>query len=104
MTILACGLVAWLFFVHRGEDARAFVAALSVCAVGGVGAILGRHSSRVAFWLTLAGVGVIHAMFVLLIPLPRELRGPGVLFSPLVVADMYASAKLVIFAVKHSGD
>jgi hypothetical protein len=103
LAIFACGLVGWLFFVHRGEDARAFVAGLSICAVGGVGAILARYSHLLAFWITLAGIGVAHVLFVLLIPWPQQLHGPGIVFSPLVVADMYASGKLVIFAVKQSG-
>jgi hypothetical protein len=42
-----------------------------------------------------------HALFVALVPLPKEVAGPGIVFSPLVIADMYGIARLVIFAVKH---
>lgn len=103
LAILACALIAWFFFVQRGEDARAFLAALSVCAVGGVGTILVRYSDRLAFWITLTAIGLAHIAFVLLIPLPQELHGPGIVLSPLVIADMYACAKLVILAAKRGG-
>jgi hypothetical protein len=101
LTVLACGFVAWLLFSYRGEDARAFVAALSVCAVGGVAVILSHCRDRRAYWVALAGVALAHALFVALVPLPKEVAGPGIVFSPLVIADMYGIARLVIFAVKH---
>lgn len=101
LAVLACGLAGWVLFASRGEDARAFVAGLSVCAVGGVGVILGRYRKRRAYWFALAGVALAHALFVALVPLPKEMTGPGIVFSPLVIADMYAIARLLIFAVER---
>lgn len=103
VAIFACSLVLWLFFVYRGEDVRGFLAALSAGAVGGVAAILGRYRDRQAYWVALAFIGLAHAVAVLFIHWPEEWHGPGIVFSPLVIVDMYVSAKLVIFVLTRSG-
>src|SRR4051794_10871023 len=87
--LFAVALPVWFLFVHRGEAARGFVGALAVCAVGAVGAILSTYRNRRAYWLTLAAVALAHLVVVLLLPLPKDYYGPGILFSPLVIADMY---------------
>lgn len=99
--LFALALPVWLFFVHRGQGARGFIGALAVCAVGAVAAILGNYSSRRAYWVSLAAIAFAHLLLVLLIPLPKDYRGPGIVFAPLVIADMYACARLVLFAVKR---
>lgn len=78
------------------------IGALSVCAVLGVGTILGRYSDRISFWIALAGVAGAHSLFVLLINWPREFHGAGIIFAPLVIGDMYASAKIILSVVKRS--
>jgi hypothetical protein len=101
--LLALALPVWFFFVHQDEGARGFVAALAVCAVGAVAAILRNYSNRRAYWVSLVAIAFAHLLLVLLIPLPKDYHGPGIIFSPLVIADMYGCARLVLFAVKRFG-
>ncbi len=43
LLIVAAAFSVWFFFDYKGQDGRAMIGALSVCAVLGVGTILGRH-------------------------------------------------------------
>jgi hypothetical protein len=99
--LFAVALPVWFFFVYQGEAARGFVGALAVGAVGGVGAILSNYSNRRAYWLILAALASAHLVLVLLLPLPKDYHGPGILFSPLVIADMYGCGRLVLFVLKR---
>jgi predicted permease len=99
--MFAMALPVWFFFVHRGDSVRGFVGALAVCAVGVVGAILSKYSNRRAYWVALIAIALIHLMLVLLLPLPKDYHGPGIVFAPLVIADMYGCAKLVLFVLKR---
>ena len=101
--LFASAVPVWFFFVHRGEAVRGFVAALAVCAVGGVGAILDAYSGRRTYWITLAVIAFAHLLFVVLVPLPRDYHGAGIVLCPLVIADMYGCAKLVFFVLKRFG-
>jgi hypothetical protein len=101
LVLFALALPVWFLFAHRGEDARGFVAALAVLAVGGVGLVLSYYSNRKAYWATLAAIAIAHLILVLLLPLPKDYHGPGMVFSPLVIADMYGCARLVLLVVKR---
>jgi hypothetical protein len=103
LLIFACGAPAWLFFVYRDQDFRGFIAGLSVCAVLGVAAILGHYRHLLSFWITLAAITFAHVLFVFAIDWPQQFHGAGIVFAPLVIGDMYVSAKLVLFMVKRSG-
>jgi hypothetical protein len=95
LLILVSALPFYMFFAGRGESTRGFVAALSVCAVLSVGAILRAYAHQIIFWVTLCGMAILHVLLVVLVPWPPELHGPGIAFAPLVILDMYAWAKLL---------
>ena len=99
--ILALAALIFFFFASRGEAVRGFVAALSTCAVLGVGAILRPHAGQRMYWVTLTAMAAAHALLVVLIPWPREFHGPGFVLTPLVIVDMYAWARLVLSLAKE---
>jgi hypothetical protein len=102
LLILACSAPFFLFFMNRGDDVRGFVAALSVCAVLSVAAIMRAYAYQSTFWLTLCAMIITHALFVAVVPWPPELQGPGIVFAPLVILDMYAWAKLLNVLARRS--
>lgn len=60
--ILALAAPIFFFFASRGEAVRGFVAALSTCAVLGVGTILRPHANQRMYWVTLTAMAVAHAL------------------------------------------
>lgn len=81
------------------QSGRGFVAALSIFGLGSLFVILKDLTTSTAFWAALAGVAVLHIALVFLVPWPREVYF-GALATPLVVADMYLCAKLIVFLVR----
>lgn len=102
LLILACSAPFLLFFMNRGDDVRGFVAALSVCAVLSVGAIMRAYAHQITFWVTLCAMVITHALFVAFVPWPPDLHGPGIIFAPLIILDMYAWARLLTVLARRS--
>jgi hypothetical protein len=87
----------YVLFAAKDEEVRGFVAALSAGGLLGVSVILKNIPHNRGFWGTLAAIAVLHILLVALVPWPAEISF-GIAFAPIVILDMYASARLIILA------
>ena len=101
LVIFGCSIPLFFVFAWQDQDARGFVAALSLDAVLAVALLLRPHSRQKMYWLTLVVMFVVHALVVILVPWPRSYRGPGIVFAPLVIVDLYVWVKLLLVMVKR---
>jgi hypothetical protein len=100
LIILACAAPMFILFAWLGQDVRGFVASLSVAAILGVAAIMRPHSRQPMYWATLLAMTVSHGLIVMLIPWPPSFQGPGIVFAPIVIVDMYAWARFLLAMVR----
>ena len=94
--LLLCCPFYLFFALYRDEPFRGFLAALSAGVIMGLIWMLRRLRRNPVFWASVSALAVAHATLVFLIPYTGEFRF-GVVFTPLVVADIYFSARLIIF-------
>lgn len=92
-------------FEYFDQPFRGFVAALSAGVVMSLFRLLRSLSFNPLFWLALFGIAICHAALVYFLPYKGEFRF-GFMFFPLVVVDIYLSAKLIIFVcgIRHSSN
>jgi hypothetical protein len=97
LVLLAIALPVYYFMSSHDEEIRGFVSALCICAVGSLIVILRDLSKLLTFWVCVTLISFAHLAFVVLVPWGGRIAF-GILAVPLVVADMYVSAKLIILA------
>jgi hypothetical protein len=92
-------LPAGFLLAANDHNGRGFVAAISIFGIGSLFVMLKDLNRSAVFWWALAGVVVLHIGLVFLVPWPREVYF-GALATPLVIADIYLCAKLIVFLVR----
>lgn len=97
LLILAVALPIYSLFAFKNDEVRGFVAALSVCGLLGVFLILKGIDHNLGFWSALGGITLLHVFLIALVPWTGKIS-LGIVFAPLVILDMYASARLIILA------
>lgn len=87
----------YFLFAYYGQPFRGFVAALSAGVILSLIRLLRRLILELRFWLLLITIIVLHIVLVYFLPYTGEFRFGFALF-PLVVLDIYISARLILFA------
>ena len=97
LLILVVSIPIYALFAAKDEEVRGFVAALSVGGLLGVFVILKNIPHNRGFWGALGAIALLHVLLVVLVPWAGEISF-GIVFAPIVILDMYASARLIILA------
>jgi len=100
---LLCMPFYFFFKLVEGQPFRGFVAALSAGVVMSVIWLLRPLWRNPVFWASVSGLAVAHVMLVFFLPYAGEFRF-GLVFAPLVIVDIYFSARLIIFACGAHAD
>ena len=96
LILLLC-VPVYLFFANfEDQPFRGFVAGLSAGVVMSLISLLWPLRERPAFWICLTIVAVVHAALVYWLPFTGNFRFGFALF-PLVLADIYLSARAIVF-------
>jgi hypothetical protein len=98
--LVAVALPVYYLLSPYGREVRGFVGALCICAIGSIIMILRDLSKLPMFWACVTLMFFVHAAFVVLVPWGGRIAF-GILAVPVVVADMYVSAKLIILATRR---
>jgi hypothetical protein len=85
---LAFGLPTFFVFAYFGTAARGFAAALSVCSATAVVVTSLNLRKYISFWIVMSACLVAHAALVSSIPPDTDSHFAGIIFAPLVVADI----------------
>ena len=95
--LLLCTPFYFFFVLYDDEPFRGFVAALSAGVIMSLIWLLRPLLRNPAFWATLSVLAVAHIVLVVFLPSTGEFRF-GFAFFPLVLADIYLSARLIVYA------
>ena len=101
--LLLCSPFYFFFAYYADEPFRGFVAALSAGVIMTLIWILRPLRRNPVFWATLSGLALAHGILVYFLPYTSEFRFGFALF-PLVAADIYLAARLIIFACGARAD
>lgn len=85
----------YFLFSSLNQDVRGFISALTICGFGSLISILRDISKKPRFWLISSFIVIVHVVIIILIPWGNRVYF-GILATPIVVADMYASARLIV--------
>ena len=86
----------YIVFSYNSQTVKGFVSAVLVCGLIAIISILRDLSNSKTFWLAILFIALLHIVLIALVPMGDELYF-GFLALPLVVADMYASARFIIW-------
>src|SRR4051794_21664590 len=100
--ILALSTPFYFFFDYFDQPFRGFIAALSAGVVMSVFRLLRSLSTKPEFWVAICVIAILHIILVSVLPYTGDFRFGFALF-PIVVLDIYASARVVLF-ICGSGD
>lgn len=95
--IIPAGVFIFVLFALDGQDGRGVIGALSICAILAVLTIVKEIARGPKFWVVVAAILLAHILLVFLPPW-AEMHFPLIALAPLVIADMYACARMLIFA------
>jgi hypothetical protein len=100
--IMLGGGLMFMLFALDGQSGRGMVAALSTCAILAVVTIVRAIAHGPRFWTVVVLIALAHALLVF-IPQWPDFHFAGIGLAPLVIADMYACARILIFAGAPKG-
>jgi len=100
---LLCAPVYLFFSIYAEQPFRGFVAALSAGVLISVFWLLRPLRHNPVFWACLSVLAVAHVILVYLLPSTGHFRF-GLVLAPIVIADIYFSSRLIVFACGARAD
>lgn len=97
--LLLCTPFYLFFALYDDEPFRGFVAALSAGVIMSLIWLLRALLRNPVFWGALSALAVAHIILVAFLPYTGEFRF-GFALAPIVIADIYLSARLIIYACR----